>query len=33
MRAALCSAGLPDEDHQALQDLIQQAGGIWLTKR
>ena len=28
MRAALCSAGLPDEDHRALQDLIQQAGGI-----
>ena len=28
MRAALCSAGLPDEDHRALQDLIQQAGDM-----
>ena len=33
MRAALRSAGLPDEDHRALQDLIQQAGGIWLRER
>ena len=28
MRAALCSVGLPDEDHRALQDLIQQAGDM-----